>query len=1064
MRANISKFIGKLTVGRKLALIYFLDLTAVIFISGILINEKYIAIDFARKELVGNQYIAIVRDTLLAIPPSDDANKVDAKSDALLRQTQATAIRNAESRFGTEMGSRDLNAQFVNGILAPHVAAEKSNAIVPSAPFAIGRELLTRVGNQSNLILDPDLDSYYTMSLVVLRFPELLEIMNGTRELALKLANTSGAERQTLQTQFLILEGRLDAIMNGLNSDYVEAFQASSPLLKDNLASSKEQLQKAIDQFRSTSLVLSGLAPGVADPAGFSEYDRAANAALKNAWSGTQVELDRLLQARIDGFFTRMWIHLGTAALLLSIILSLVFFVAKQIAIPIRHLAKVAQNVRVSGDYTLRAVWGSEDEIGRLVTGFNAMLHQLDYQRIAQEGLVAQASAAEAQRKLVDAIPIPLMVTALPDHQVLHSNHAAHSWQSGLGVNSWISGMDTAASASFFKMLNEHGTVDELEVQWTGGAEPTWALVSARQIEYQGQRAALSTFTPINQIKMMESRLELWAKVFEASSGSLMVMDYNGHVITVNQSFCRNTGYAMDELVGKDTAFLVSEQNNNDLGETIRHTTIVKGSWQGEIWIKRKSQESYPAWLVMNAVRDPQGLVTHFICSSLDISERKASERQIQYMAHHDALTGLANRFVSSERLKYSIQQAQRTGNKVAVLFIDLDRFKNINDSLGHHVGDALLRSVADRLQNIVRDGDTVSRLGGDEFVVILNGLPSAEKIGKIVERRLIPAMQKPHDVDGIELYISSSIGIAVFPEDGQDTDTLMRNADSAMYQAKSSGRNNAQFFTPEINQRVIRHLHLESDLRHAVERNELVLYYQPKINAHTGQLAGVESLIRWKHPVQGLVPPGSFIPLAEDSGLIVQIGAWVIREACRQHVAWQRNGIGQISIAVNLSALQLKNKGLLATLTEALAEFPVGPGQIEIELTESILMENVTATIDVLQEIKSLGFSLSIDDFGTGYSSLNYLYRFPIDKLKIDMSFVKNIHTSPSNLAVTKAIIGLGHTLGLQVIAEGVESEADVTVLRNAGCDQLQGYYFARPMPQDQFEDWMLSQQSEVV
>lgn len=1044
MVGRISRMIGKLTVGRKLALIYLLDLSAVIFISGILINEKYLAIDFSRKEMAGNDYIAVIRDALLPLTrePADAARS-------------AAAIEQAERQFGTGMRSMELSGEF-SVLLRQAGAPPAHDGIGPSPAFAAGRELLTRVGNQSNLILDPDLDSYYTMSLVILRFPELLEVINSTRDLALQLATAEGAQRQRMQTQFLILEGRMDATMGGIGSDYTEAFEASTPLLRQHLDASRMALRQAIAQFRASTQALAGTQ---ANPAGRQELlrrDAVALTALRLAWRDTANELQRLIQLRVDGFFTRMWLHLGTAVLLLVMILGLVFFVARQIALPIRRLARVAQDVRETGDHSLRAVWDSEDETGRLVSVFNTMLQQLDFQRVAQQDLVARASAADAQRQLVDAIPIPLMVTSIPHHRVLHANQAAHAWQGGLELDPWVGGMSAPARSRFFQRLSDLGAVDEFEVCWSGGGTPTWALISARLIDYQGQRAVLSTFTPINKMKLMESRLELWAKVFEASAESLIVMDADMRIITVNQAFRRHALYDMVELIGKRPAFLLSPQNSQEQLDSLRQTLARRGYWQGEIWIQRKSLEAYPAWLVMNAVRDLDGVTTHFIASSLDISERKASERQIEHMAHHDALTGLANRHVAKLRLAAAIAQARRSGEKVGVLFVDLDRFKSVNDALGHHVGDALLQSVSARLLQLVREGDTVSRLGGDEFVVILNGIGDAASIGALLDTRLIPAMREPHQVEGHELHVSCSVGVAIYPDHGNDMDTLMRHADAAMYQAKSGGRDHARMFTPQMEAQQLQQLHLESDLRHAIERHELVLYYQPRVDAHSGQLHGVESLIRWQHPQRGLIAPDSFIPLAEETGLIVAIGAWVIREACRQHAAWRAAGVGDIGVSVNLSAIQLKNGSLAATLREVLREFDIAPGRIEFELTESILMEHVDDTVATLQAIKALGFAISIDDFGTGYSSLNYLCRFPLDKLKIDMSFVQNIHNSPQNLAVTKAIIGLGHTLGLTVTAEGVESAADAAVLRHAGCDELQGYYFARPMPQAQLAAWL--------
>ncbi|WP_151638414.1 EAL domain-containing protein [Noviherbaspirillum aerium] len=1061
MRQYLSRLIGRLTVSRKLALIYFLDLTAVIFVSGILIREKFIAINFAEKEVAGNQYIGVVRQALFVNTLNTDPVSAEAASLPKPIALLPEKLERAEREFGQGMDSAELAAGLVH--LLRRAASEADSYTGPqqgksadALAMAAGRALLTRIGNQSNLILDPDLDSYYTMSLVVLRFPELLEVLNDMHRLIQGGNVLREDQRQRWRIEFLILSGRLDAIVKGVDTDYSEAFAASTPDLRRNLDQSHAALSTSLHHFRAISHKIINASPGsrIDDDPGYAY--RAALSNLQSAWADTQGELHRLLATRIKSEFHRMWTHLGTAGLLLLVILSVVFYVARQIALPLGRVANVAENVRRSGDYTLRAVWHSEDEIGRLVGGFNSMLEQLDRQRIAQQELVARARASEAQRELVDSVPIPLLVTAIPHHQVLHANHAAEAWLNGLGTDPWKSGMEPEARIRFFQALSDVGSIDEFEVRWLGGLHPSWALVSARRVEYQGQPAVLSTFTPIGQIKSLESRLELWAKVFSASSEGIVVMNADGVMISANLAFCRSTSYGLPDLLGKQPGFLLVERNEKDLFSTIRQTAIATGSWQGEAWITGKKELTYPAWLVVNAVRDGNGDITHFIAISLDISDRKASEQHIHFLAHHDALTSLPNRLLFEERLTLSIQQARRKNGRLGILFIDLDRFKNINDSLGHHVGDSLLRSVADRLIHVVREGDTVSRLGGDEFVIILNEIKDAEEVGRIIERRLIPMITSPHRIEGAELYISCSIGVSVFPEDGSDIAELMRNADSAMYEAKSQGRNNAQFFTQTLNDRIVRHLHLESGLRHAVERNELVLHYQPRIDARTGSVAGVECLLRWTHSDEGMMQPAQFIPIAEESGLIVPIGAWIIQQACRQHLAWKEQGMGEIPVSINLSAVQLRDGSLLPVLREALAACPVDPRHIELELTESILMENVQATIETLEAIKALGFSISIDDFGTGYSSLNYLYRFPIDKLKIDRSFIRSMHHAPHSLTVTRAIIGLGHTLGLKVVAEGVEKASDVELLKAAECDELQGFYYSRPQPAEDIGAWL--------
>lgn len=1032
MQNYLSRLIGGLSVGRKLALIYFLDLTAVIFVSGILINEKYIAIHFTDKEIAGAHYIAAVSRSLVPL-----AQGPAAAASAAAAATMS-GLDDARSRYGAQLGADDLARAYSQALAAG--AAEQA--------FEAGRALLTRIGNQSNLILDPDLDSYYTMSLVMLRFPELLGLLREAGQLARRLQSQPDMDGRT---RLLLLEGRLDATMHGIASDYEEAYAASKPALRERLSASRAALLDAVTVFRAASRSLEGREGTILE-----RHRIASVQALASAWHDAQDELQRLLALRNAEAYSRMWTHLGTAALLLVVILNVVFFVASQISRPISRLAQVAARVSNSGDYTLRADWRSGDEIGRLVSGFNGMLEQLDHQRMSQQELVARHRAADAQRELVEAIPIPMMVTSIPTHDVLHANQAAQSWLNGCRSDPWKTGMPGPTRARFFQALTDTEAVDQFEVCWRGGQSPSWALVSARCIVYQGQRAVLTTFTPINQMKLMEQRLELWAKVFEASSEGIVIVDPQGRILDVNRAFCRNTGIDLADLLGTNPRALLDERNPARFFADITDATQNLGSWQGEAWLKRKGRAPYPAWLVLNAVHNAQGEVSHYIAISLDISERKKNEQRIAYMAQHDALTGLPNRALCQERLQLSLAQARRTGQKVALLFVDLDRFKNINDSLGHHVGDGLLRSIASRLTAAVREGDTVCRLGGDEFVVILNGVGDVAEIGRIVDQRLVSLVRRPHQVDGAELHISCSVGVAVFPDDGNDIDQLMRHADVAMYQAKNSGRDNLQFFTRELNHKVVRRLQLENDLRHAVERGELLLHYQPRIHAQSGALAGVESLVRWMHPASGLIPPADFIPIAEETGLIIGIGAWIINEACRQHQVWQQQGLGAVPISINLSALQLREPGLCATLAQALLRHAVDPAQIELELTESLLMDNVADTIAVLRDIKALGCAISIDDFGAGYSSLNYLYRFPIDRLKIDRSFIQSMHSAPKNLAVIDAIIGLGHTLGLKVVAEGVEQMADAEQLRAAGCDELQGFHYSRPLPAEQAQQWI--------
>ena len=1068
MLTLIIRAIGQLPVGRKLLLIYLLDLTAVIYVSSILISEKYISIDFSRKEVAGNAYIAAVRDVLVALPtPLPPVKAGDPGADAAATrldrvewEPRLAALREAESRHGQGMKSADVSTAFADA-LQTAMNRPVFDAGQLAASMAAGRELITRIGNQSNLILDPDLDSYYTMSLVLLRFPELQELLALTVHKAVELDQSPADQRNKVHTELLILEGRLDAVLQGIDSDYAEALAAGPPTLRAALAPARDRLTAAVASFRQHPMHI--VDRGAADRREvLAAKHRELVAELHATWRAATVGLEGLLDARIQGLFVRMWTHLGTAVALLMLILSIVYFVARQIAQPLQRLADVAGRVSATGDYTMRAAHESRDEIGQLVQAFNGMLGDLDRERVVREDLAATSRAEEAQRALLESFPMPLIVTSIPEHRVLHANQPAQPWLQGVTTDPWSLRLEPHARARFFSRLSDTDRVDGFEVQWqsgeasAGGSRASWALLSARRLTYQGQPALLTVFTPIGQIKMLEQRLKLWAKVFEASSESIVIFDVERRILTANTAFSRDSGWGAEEVVGQTPEFLYSSRHDADFYETLWQSAVIRGMWQGEVWLKRKTGEAYPTWLVANAVRDSDGRITHFVAAGADITEHKASEERIHHLAHHDVLTDLPNRSLCLERLRMAVEQAGRTGQHVGVVFIDLDRFKNINDSMGHHVGDALLRSVSRRLIQAVRAGDTVSRLGGDEFVVVLNGVSSAEEVASIVHERMLPLVREAHTVEGVQLHVSCSAGMAVYPQDGRDIDHLMRHAAAAMYRAKSGGRNQALFFTPEFHIQAQERLAIENELREVTARGELLLHFQPRVDAASGGVVGLEALVRWQRPEHGMVSPATFIPIAEETGLIVPIGAWILGEACRQHAAWRDAGLGVIPISVNVSAIQLRDPSLPAQLREALGTHGVDPSAIEIELTETFLMENAIATVESLERLKDIGVTLSIDDFGTGYSSLNYLHQFPIDKLKIDQSFVRDILEDPADWAITKAIIGLGHTLGLRVVAEGVERLEEADWLRDAGCDELQGYLFSKPMPPAQIEDWL--------
>ncbi|MBI3529210.1 MAG: EAL domain-containing protein [Betaproteobacteria bacterium] len=459
---------------------------------------------------------------------------------------------------------------------------------------------------------------------------------------------------------------------------------------------------------------------------------------------------------------------------------------------------------------------------------------------------------------------------------------------------------------------------------------------------------------------------------------------------------------------------------------------------------------------------DEQGRFNGYRGIAKDITERIAAEERIQYLAYHDGLTALPNRSMFSQLLNHGIDHARRYNKGLAVLFLDLDRFKNINDTLGHEAGDALLQEVGKRLKYCVRQSDTVARLGGDEFVILLEELSEPGRVATVAGK-ILSAIVKPFQMLGQEFRVTASIGISIYPEDGQDEQTLMKNADIAMYHAKEEGKNNFQFHSERMDTHSFERLALESSLRRALERNEFQLHYQAKLDLVTGQMTGMEALIRWQHPDLGMVSPLQFIPLAEETGLIVPIGKWVLKTACLQNKVWQKEGLPPLCVAVNLSARQFADENLLADIAAILKETAMNPAFLELEITESMIMHNVDKAVQTLTQLKTLGIRLAIDDFGTGYSSLSNLKRFPIDTLKVDRSFIRDLPGDSEDKAITTAIIAMGKSLNMSLVAEGVETQEQAEFLRAHACDQFQGYYFSKPVDKDKFGELLRSRVIET-
>jgi diguanylate cyclase (GGDEF)-like protein/PAS domain S-box-containing protein len=562
--------------------------------------------------------------------------------------------------------------------------------------------------------------------------------------------------------------------------------------------------------------------------------------------------------------------------------------------------------------------------------------------------------------------------------------------------------------------------------------------------------------TATQQLEENAEHLRLSASVFKHSVEGIAIADTNGHILDANDAFCKIHGYTKQEVVGKSSRFFQSGRHDHDFFLTIWHSISKTGQWRGEIWNRRKDGSIFPLWMTINDVRDSDGIVTNYLGTFSDISQIKQSQEELDFLAHHDPLTELPNRLLLLERLAHAISRAKREKEQLAVIFLDLDRFKQINDSLGHPHGDKLLQQVAKRLSSEIRSDDTLARLGGDEFVLLLEGITKTESVG-IAAQKLTNAFTAPFDIDDQEISITASLGIAIYPQDGIAPTVLLRNADTAMYSAKDLGRNNYQFYTQKLTEDAIERVAMENCLRNAIDNRELYLLYQPQIDLNSGKIIGVEALLRWQNQKFGLVSPMKFIPLAEETGLIHKIGKWVLYAACHQGKLWIDQGIDIDSIAINISGAQIKQGKLVEEVTEALNDSRLPPERLELEVTEGFILDDPDAAIKQLSTLRDIGVVISIDDFGTGYSSLSYLKRLPIQKLKIDQSFVRDIPNNTDDMAIADAVIAMGHSLDLSVIAEGVETEEQAEFLTSHGCNKAQGFLFSKPVTAEELETLLL-------
>jgi diguanylate cyclase (GGDEF)-like protein/PAS domain S-box-containing protein len=706
------------------------------------------------------------------------------------------------------------------------------------------------------------------------------------------------------------------------------------------------------------------------------------------------------------------------------------------------------------------------------------LLHQLVFKPMRRQQLALEQQLSALQRNeqlkaLLDALPDAVvlkdaegrwLVANEPARRLFHLTE--HDWQGK------TEGELVALHPSFGRHLADSASLETLA--WTSGAlqvrelgiggeqpdKPTRVIETRAMpmVGAAGERRGMALVRrDVTERKQAEVDMRIAATAFESHQG-MTIADANKVILRVNQAFSDITGYSQAEAVGQTPKLLSSGRHDAAFYAAMWRSIVELGSWQGEVWNRRKNGELFPEWLTITAVKDAMGVVTHYVATFSDITERKSAEEKIQHLAFFDPLTHLPNRRLLQDRLQHAVAASSRHQGQIALLLIDLDDFKTINDTLGHDDGDLLLQQVAQRLCDCVRSSETVARLGGDEFVVLLEHLDEdaeeAARQAELVGDKILHALNQPYQVGGSEHLSTASIGITLF-DNGlpSGADDPLKRAELAMYQAKAAGRNTLRFFDPQMQASVNARVRLESDLRHAVHGQQLLLHYQAQVSREHG-ITGAEVLVRWRHPERGMVSPAEFIPLAEDTGLILPLGQWVLDTACAQLALWaQTEALARLTIAVNVSARQFHHKDFVASVLATLARTGATPQRLKLELTESLLVTDVEGVIAKMRALRERGVGFSLDDFGTGYSSLAYLKRLPLDQLKIDQGFVRDILIDPDDAAIARTVIALADSLGLAVIAEGVETQDQLNSLARMGCGHYQGYFFSKPLPVAEFE-----------
>ncbi len=702
------------------------------------------------------------------------------------------------------------------------------------------------------------------------------------------------------------------------------------------------------------------------------------------------------------------------------------------------------------GDYSTPVEVKSRDELGELAQALTLM----------SDGIRERENDLNT---LIEHIPMMLFVKDASTLRFVRFNQAGEQLL-GKSRNELIGHNDhdffPKEQADFFTQKDREvlasGITADIDEEYIDTHEGRRILHTRKVpiLNIQGQpRYLLGVSEDITERKQSEEKIRQWAKVFDSTSEGIIITNLSGIIQDVNDAFTEITGFAKEEVIGHNPRLFKSERHDAEFYTLMWKTIMHTGSWRGEIWNRRKNGELFPLWETISTVYDENGQATHYVAVFSDISPIKETQEKLDFLAHHDPLTELPNRLLLNDRMQHAIDRASRMQTGIAVMFLDLDRFKVINDSMGHPAGDELLLEVSLRLHQTLREVDTISRQGGDEFILLLEDFVDTSSVLSSA-RKILQAFADPFHVAGRELIVTASLGISIYPEDGNNTTELIRNADAAMYRAKEYGGNQFWFYTEDITRQAEKRVDMEQALRDALAHGELELYYQPQVDLAQNRIIGVEALIRWDRPGTGFVLPGDFIPLAEETGLIIPIGEWVLYSACRQMQRWLHDGLELQRMAINISPVQISRSNLPELIEDALRTTGLAPKHLELEVTEAVFMHDTDNTGKIFAQLDRIGVQLALDDFGTGFSSLSYLKNFRFDRLKIDRSFISGVLNKASDQSIANSIITLGHSLGMEVLAEGIETREQLQWLQERSCNEGQGYLFCRPVDASEIQN----------